>query len=164
MLARVAFLSISIDPENDTPERLKSFAKTNGADLASWSFVVGTPEATHSLSSRLSVFDPRTPSPGPGDHGTALYLFDDRGQLRQRYAGAPLDGQRLRRELLQLDALCRGAAASPTRRRQHERGIRCRHDALTLVHNSTSVTSVTAGHPPRAGDNAAAHKNRRSVC
>jgi protein SCO1/2 len=112
VLARVWFLSISIDPETDTPERLKSFAKTNGADLASWSFVVGAPEATRSLSSRLSVFDPRVPSPGPGDHGTALYLFDDEGQLRQRYAGSPLDRQRLGRELLALDALRRGASAS----------------------------------------------------
>jgi protein SCO1/2 len=112
VLARVQFLSISIDPENDTPERLKSFAKTNGADVAGWSFVVGTPEATRSLSSRLSVFDPRTASPRPGDHGTALYLFDDRGQLRQRYAGSPLDGRRLSRELLQLEALCRRAPAS----------------------------------------------------
>jgi protein SCO1/2 len=112
--ARVQFLSISIDPETDTPARLKSFAQINGADLASWSFVAGTPESTHSLSSRLSVFDPRTSSPGPGDHGTALYLFDDRGQLRQRYAGAPLDRQRLGRELVQLDALCRRAPATST--------------------------------------------------
>jgi protein SCO1 len=112
VLARVWFLSISIDPENDTPERLKSFARTNGADLASWSFLVGTLEGTRSLSSRLSVFDPRTSSPQPGDHATALYLFDDRGQLRQRYAGAPLDRQRLGRELAGLEALCRGAAAS----------------------------------------------------
>jgi protein SCO1/2 len=110
--ARVLFLSISIDPETDTPERLKWFAKANGADLASWSFVVGTPEATRSLSSRLSVFDPRTPSPRPGDHGTALYLFDDRGQLRQRYAGVPLDRQRLGRELRELEGLSRAAPAS----------------------------------------------------
>jgi protein SCO1 len=109
---RVWFLSISIDPETDTPQRLKSFAKMNGSDLSSWSFAAGTPEATASLSSRLSVFDPRAQSPGPGDHGTALYLFDDRGQLRQRYAGAPLDRQRLRRELIDLDALGRGAPAS----------------------------------------------------
>jgi protein SCO1 len=112
VLERVRFVSISIDPETDTPERLRSFAKTNGADLATWSFAVGTPEGTRSLSSRLSVFDPRTPSPRPGDHGTALYLFDDRGQLRQRYAGAPLDRQRLGRELLDLDALRRAAPAS----------------------------------------------------
>lgn len=112
VLERVWFLSISIDPETDTSQRLKSFARTNGADLASWSFAVGTPEATVSLSSRLSVFDPRTQSPRPGDHGTALYVFDDRGQLRQRYAGAPLDGQRLRRELIDLDAFSRGAPAS----------------------------------------------------
>jgi protein SCO1/2 len=112
VLARVRFLSISIDPETDTPERLKSFAKANGADLASWSFAVGTPEATTRLSSRLSVFDPRAQGPRPGDHGTALYLFDDRGQLRQRYAGAPLDRQRLRGELISLDALSRGARTS----------------------------------------------------
>jgi protein SCO1/2 len=109
---RVWFLSISIDPETDTPERLKWFAERNGADLTSWSFVAGTPEATRSLSSRLSVFDPRTPSPGPGDHGTALYLFDGQGQLRQRYAGAPLDRRRLHRELRDLDALSRRSPAS----------------------------------------------------
>lgn len=38
----VAFLSFSVDPQTDTPERLASFARTYGAEPG-WSFLTGDP-------------------------------------------------------------------------------------------------------------------------
>jgi len=37
----VRFLSMSVDPERDTPERLREFAGTYGADLSTWTFATG---------------------------------------------------------------------------------------------------------------------------
>jgi len=38
----VRLLSITVDPENDTPEVLAAYAKKYGADLKRWTFVTGT--------------------------------------------------------------------------------------------------------------------------
>lgn len=45
----VRFLSISVDPERDTPERLREFAARFGADLSRWTFARGEREATWRL-------------------------------------------------------------------------------------------------------------------
>ena len=41
--ARTHFVSISLDPERDTPEVLRAYAVKRGADLSGWSFLTGTP-------------------------------------------------------------------------------------------------------------------------
>ena len=40
-VAKIAFVSITVDPERDTPEVLKEYAQAFGADLAGWSFLAG---------------------------------------------------------------------------------------------------------------------------
>jgi len=39
----VEFVTISFDPEHDTPERLKAYAEGLGADTSTWHFVTGDP-------------------------------------------------------------------------------------------------------------------------
>ena len=39
------FVSITLDPENDSPEVLDTYARERGADLANWSFLTGSPES-----------------------------------------------------------------------------------------------------------------------
>jgi protein SCO1 len=41
--SRIAFLSITTDPERDTPEVLKGYAEAFEANLAGWSFLTGEP-------------------------------------------------------------------------------------------------------------------------
>src|SRR5216683_3344648 len=43
--ARIAFVSITVDPERDTPDVLKQYAETFGADLKGWAFLTGAPAA-----------------------------------------------------------------------------------------------------------------------
>jgi len=101
---RVQFLSLTVDPDNDSPEKLKSFAQANGADLNGWSFVRASAPETSALTKELEVFgDPKRAQAAPVGHGTSIYLFDGRGHLMQRYAGSPLDVARLAREIAQLD-------------------------------------------------------------
>ncbi len=101
---RVRFVSISVDPENDTPSALKRFAQLNHADDSGWSFVRADAVGTQLLTTRLAAFEPGSAAE-PAAHGTSLYLFDRGGRLAQRYRGAPLDVSHLARELTLLDDL-----------------------------------------------------------
>ncbi len=101
---RVRFISVSVDPENDTAKELKAFAHSHGADTAGWSFVRADEAGTRLLGARLATFEPDV-APTPSAHGTDIYLFDRGGRLVQRYRGAPLEVSRLARELVALDDL-----------------------------------------------------------
>lgn len=43
---KVQFLSFSVDPVNDTPERLREYAAQNSADTSRWQFLTGSKEVT----------------------------------------------------------------------------------------------------------------------
>ncbi len=102
---RVQFVSLTVDPENDAPETMKTFARSNGARLHNWSFVRTSASATTALAQQLELFaGPRQAQAAPAGHGTSVYLFDAGGHLMQRYAGSPLDAARLAREIEQLDS------------------------------------------------------------
>jgi protein SCO1/2 len=101
----VHLLSVSLDPLNDSPQVLRSFAKRMGADLSGWTFATGRPEDVEKLSDALRLFRPGTDVRKPEEHNTALWLVDAQGQLRMRYSGNPPDVQRLLRELPELDKL-----------------------------------------------------------
>jgi protein SCO1/2 len=102
---RVRFVSLSIDPENDTPEAMRTFALANGADLSGWSFVRASADSTRVLTRELAAFASPSPSPAePARHTTAVYLFDGSKRLMQRYGGSPLDVLRLVHEVEQLDS------------------------------------------------------------
>jgi len=45
----VRFMSITVDPEHDTPERLKEYGAVHGADFSRWSFLTGSREAIWAL-------------------------------------------------------------------------------------------------------------------
>ncbi len=102
---QVRLVSVSIDPLNDTPATLKSYAQRMGADLSNWSFVTGRPKDIERLSATLKLFKEAPPARRPADHATWLWLVDDQGVVRQRYAGNPPDANRLVREVIELDRL-----------------------------------------------------------
>jgi protein SCO1/2 len=98
--SRVRFVSVSVDPERDTPEVLKTFATRLGVDLGTWSFVTG-PGAL-ALGERYNAEVTRDES-GQIDHRAAVFLLDASGRLAQTYTGAPIDKLRLAREIEQVD-------------------------------------------------------------
>lgn len=104
---RSAFLSVSVDPLNDTPAALAAFARRMGADQPGWRFATGSPAQVHTLLERMQALDPRRPQPAPADHRTSLWLFDREGNLVQRYSGTPVDRRRLADEIGRL--VMRGA-------------------------------------------------------
>lgn len=100
----IEFVSISIDPTHDGPNELARFVTAQRAEFPNWAFVAATPAATTALVSQLEVKPPAsTGIEAAGDHSAGIYVFDRLGRLMQRYTGAPLDRQRLARDLARLD-------------------------------------------------------------
>jgi len=98
---KVAFASITVDPERDTPEVLKQYAKTFGADLNGWAFLTGAPEAVREVARRYGVFVSKTAS-GDVDHTFLTSVVDQRGVLRVQYVGVRFNPEEFRHDLLSL--------------------------------------------------------------
>ena len=99
--AKIAFVSISLDPERDTPEVLKDYAQFWGANLAGWSFLTGSPEAVRDVTRRYGVFFAKKED-GSVDHTQLTSLIDADGQLRLQYLGARFDPEEFRQDLMSL--------------------------------------------------------------
>jgi protein SCO1/2 len=98
---RIAFVSITVDPERDTPEVLKQYADTFGADLKGWAFLTGAPGAIRDVIRRYGVFAAKNAS-GEVDHTFLTSIVDRNGMLRVQYLGVRFDPDEFRRDLLSL--------------------------------------------------------------
>jgi cytochrome oxidase Cu insertion factor (SCO1/SenC/PrrC family) len=99
------FVSVTIDPSNDTPAALKAFAARLDVDFANWTFVTGPVGDMDRLAERLRLFASDNPSERPAAHSTTLWLVDTQGRLVQKYAGNPPDVKRVAGEMSRLSAL-----------------------------------------------------------
>lgn len=84
-------LTITLDPEHDTPDVLKAFAEQVGADPARWRFGRLDPEALSELALRSAL--PVVRDGAEIVHGLRLLVLDRGGRLVERYDdnGWPLD-------------------------------------------------------------------------
>jgi protein SCO1/2 len=99
--ARIAFVSITVDPERDTLEVLKRYAEAFGANPAGWAFLTGTPAAIRDVTRRYGIFVARSEN-GNVDHTFLTSLVDPRGAIRVQYLGVRFDPEEFRRDLLDL--------------------------------------------------------------
>jgi protein SCO1/2 len=99
--AKIAFVSITVDPERDTPKVLKEYAQAFGANLAGWSFLTGPSDAIQDVTRRYGVFASKSRD-GNVDHTFLTSIVDRRGILRVQYLGARFDPDEFRRDLLGL--------------------------------------------------------------
>lgn len=74
--AKVRFVSISIDPDFDTPQELKHFAKKHRAEYPEWIFLTGKREDVKAVVSRLGQW-----TEDPGEHST-LFIA---GNAKERH-------------------------------------------------------------------------------
>jgi protein SCO1/2 len=98
---KIRFVSITVDPERDTPEVLKEYAQAFGANLAGWSFLTGAPEAIREVTRRYGVFAAKAEN-GSIDHTFLTSIIDQRGILRVQYLGVRFDPEEFRRDLVSL--------------------------------------------------------------
>jgi cytochrome oxidase Cu insertion factor (SCO1/SenC/PrrC family) len=89
----VHLVSVSVDPERDTPEVLRGYAEKLQANPARWDFLTGPKAAIYKLSHdgfKLAISD------GNGEqgipvHSTRMVLVDRRGEIRGYYNATEAD-------------------------------------------------------------------------
>ena len=99
--SKVVFVSITVDPERDTPEMLKLYAQMYGADVAGWSFLTGPPPVIADLTRRYGIFSSKS-ADGDIEHSFLTSIIDRRGILRVQYLGVRFDPEEFRRDLVSL--------------------------------------------------------------
>jgi protein SCO1 len=83
---RVFFVSITVDPERDTPTVLKGYGAAHGAKFEGWAFLTGTPAEIREVAKRYGIYYKKTVR-GDVDHTFLTSVIDPRGFLRVQYMG-----------------------------------------------------------------------------
>lgn len=84
----IKFYSISVDPENDTPDILEKYAKVQGAKGGKWYFLTGDKAGIYQLARKdflVDVLD--TGLPNNINHSPMLILVDPKKRIRGYYDG-----------------------------------------------------------------------------
>jgi protein SCO1 len=106
----VRLVSLSVDPDEDTPEVLKKYAARFGADPERWIFLTGKREKVYELVSKsflLAVQQNEGAARTPGNevtHSSKLVVVDRKGHL---HANDYFDGRRVDDEGKPVDDLTR---------------------------------------------------------
>lgn len=100
---KIGFISITIDPENDSPAALKQYAEAHGANLAGWSFLTGDSSVIKNLVRAYGGFS-AVSAEGDIEHTFLTSLVDPEGMLRVQYLGVRFDPEEFRSDLLSLVA------------------------------------------------------------
>lgn len=87
---KVFFASVTVDPERDTPEVLKQYARAHGANPAGWAFLTGTPAEIQTIARGYGISTKKSPR-GDVDHTFLTSLIDHDGVLRVQYLGVRFD-------------------------------------------------------------------------
>ncbi|NNF05606.1 MAG: SCO family protein [Candidatus Eisenbacteria bacterium] len=80
-------ISISVDPENDTPEVLSEYAREHDANPENWIFLTGEKDEVHELVRKgfLQPVEEVTNQPEPILHTSRIVLVDREGRFRGFY-------------------------------------------------------------------------------
>jgi protein SCO1/2 len=98
---RIGFVSITVDPEVDTPEALRRYAKAQGATADGWNLLTGTQSEINDVLRRYGVFARKNPR-GDVDHLFLTSLIDRKGALRVQYLGVRFDPAEMQADLQKL--------------------------------------------------------------
>jgi protein SCO1 len=82
----VGFVLVSIDPERDTPDRLRSFAESTRLDAARWTLLSGSDDALLELATLLGIKF-RRESEQDFSHSNVLIVLDPAGEIVFRQTG-----------------------------------------------------------------------------
>lgn len=88
----VQYVFVSIDPETDTPEKLKAFAKENEMEDDKWLFLRGTLGDTREFAAVLAV-NYKQISPMDFSHSNIISVFDQNGEMAHQQEGLGVDNK-----------------------------------------------------------------------
>jgi cytochrome oxidase Cu insertion factor (SCO1/SenC/PrrC family) len=79
----VHLLSVTVDPENDTPQALERYARSHGGGLPNWHWVTGDREQVKALCAAfLAAWGEKDPASGDISHSTRIHVVDREGRVR----------------------------------------------------------------------------------
>jgi len=94
----VRFVSLTVDPTHDSPERLRAYGERFGADFSSWAFLTGSEtdifrliRASFRLAAEGRGADASDPQ-APPTHDERLAVVDAQGRVRGYYSGRTEEG------------------------------------------------------------------------
>jgi len=95
----VQFISLSFDPEFDTPEVLRKFAGIRNLDLSNWTFLTGDKSTTNSVIKQVGVLAVPSDSTVFKNgrkiyyyvHTDRIQLIDPEGRIRKNYKGSTIN-------------------------------------------------------------------------
>lgn len=89
-IKNLQFVLVSIDPETDTPKRLKAFAIENVMDDEQWTFLQGTKSSVREFANVLAV-KYKEISPIDFSHSNIISVFNSEGELEHQQEGLGVD-------------------------------------------------------------------------
>jgi protein SCO1 len=90
----VHLVSFSVDPLHDTPDLLREYARSFGADPKQWTMATGTPDAIEAVSRGMLSGLEMNQDPGKIIHSERFLLVDGDGNIRGPYSGRDDEGWR----------------------------------------------------------------------
>lgn len=91
------FYTVTFDPERDTGEVLKEYAKKWEMDTNHWSLVRGTEEETRTVAQQFGVFVQEVDE--DFIHSDLAFLIDKNGYIRKLYTGSKMDTQEVIKDM-----------------------------------------------------------------
>ncbi|MEX0822742.1 MAG: SCO family protein [Balneolaceae bacterium] len=100
-------ISISFDPDRDTPDILYNYAESYRIDQENWRFLTGNPSEVDRLLNKLEVSTLKSPTRFNDndtpvyfiDHTDRVTLIDREGNIRAHYHGSELDPEQVAEDI-----------------------------------------------------------------
>lgn len=85
----VEFVSFSVDPDVDTPEKLKEYGMKISKDLSNWTFLTGYSQQDIEAIAKdgFKILVEKEADNNQVSHGTYFYLIDQEGKIVRYYHG-----------------------------------------------------------------------------
>ena len=101
LLPNINFVFVSIDPETDTPEKLKAFAIENYMDDKHWTFLQGSIAGVREFANVLAVKYKQI-SPLDFSHSNIISVFNSKGELVHQQEGLGVDNKETISEIIEI--------------------------------------------------------------
>lgn len=106
-IENVQFVSLSFDPEFDTPAVLTKFAEIHNLDLSNWMFLTGDKSVTDAIIKKVGVLAVPNDSTVFKDgrkiyyyvHTDRIQLSDTEGKIRKNYKGSTINVEEIVRDI-----------------------------------------------------------------
>ncbi len=99
---KVEFVSITLDPDVDTKEKIMHYAESFDADFTGWKWLRGSNEKTKSVADRFKMMYEKSKD-GFVAHNTTMYLLDKKNNIRAIYdmstTKEPLDSEQILKDI-----------------------------------------------------------------